>query len=346
MKTLIIGNQGYIGPILVKFIKQNYNNSWVGGFDNSYFANENIPGGFPDRYLDIQYFGDVREFPFKILKRFDSVIYLAAISNDPMGEQFKNQTLQINQNSAVKIAEASSKSDIENFVFASSCSVYGTNSSNPRTEKSDLNPLTSYAKSKVGTEKLLERISSKNKNITCLRFATACGFSPRLRLDLVLNDFVASAVVNKKIQILSNGLPWRPLIHIKDMSRALVWGANRDSSHGNFLTLNTGSNAWNYKIKDLAQAVKNKFENIEVEINQNAEPDKRSYKVDFSLFSKLAPQFTPKVNLDMAIDDLKTGLSKINFRDANFRESKYIRLEILKRHIIGERLNNDLKWIN
>ena len=346
MKILIIGNEGYIGPIVGYSIKQNHIHSWVAGFDIGYFAHTITAQEFPERNIDVQYRGDVREFPEDLLKGFDSVVYLAAISNDPMGKEFEQITFEVNQQSAVSIARAAKIAGIHHFVYASSCSVYGSADDKPRTENSELNPLTAYAKSKVWTEKELEPLASDDFIVTCLRFATACGFSPRLRLDLVLNDFVASALAMGKIEILSDGTPWRPLMHVQDMARAIDWAANRDNDNAaNFLVVNTGSNNWNYQIKDLAFAVKDQFTGIDLSINEDAQPDKRSYQVDFSLFNKLAQNYVPQFDLSSTVKDISKGLIEMNFNDENFRQSNLIRLNMLRNHIKHKRLNKNLEWL-
>jgi nucleoside-diphosphate-sugar epimerase len=345
MKTLIIGNEGYVGPHVVNRIKQYHSDCWVAGFDIGYFAHTITAQEFPELNIDVQYRGDVRNFPENLLKEFDSVIYLAAISNDPMGKEFEQVTYDVNHYSAILIAKAAKKVGVNHFVYASSCSVYGSADDKPRTENSDLNPLTAYAISKVSTEKALEPLAANNFIVTCLRFATACGFSPRLRLDLVLNDFVASALAVGKIEILSDGTPWRPLIHVQDMGCAIDWAINRGHDNAaNFLVVNTGSNNWNYQIKDLALAVKDQFTSIDLSINEDAEPDKRSYQVDFSLFKKLAPDYAPRIDLEEAVKDISKGLKAIGFNDSNFRQSNLMRLNVLHAHIKNDRLNNKLEW--
>lgn len=342
-KILIIGNLGYIGPVVIKHLRSKYSNAYICGYDIGYFiqnyTSNNLIG---DTYLDRQYFGDVRYFDENILKGFDAVVYLAAISNDPMGNVFEKPTFDINYHSAVDIARKAKNKGVGSFVFASSCSVYGFADSAPRTETSELNPLTAYAKSKVYAENDLQPLADNNFKITCLRFATACGYSDRLRLDLVLNDFVASAIVDKKITILSDGTPWRPLIHVKDMSRAIDWATNRHDG-GDFLVINVGSNAWNYQVKELASAVQEVFNNcIEISINENAQPDKRSYKVNFSLFAKIAPYHQPQIDLKNAIDGLKDGLEAICFNDTNFRQSNLIRLKTIQSLISSAQIDQEL----
>ena len=346
MRVLIIGNLGYIGPVLTKHLRNEYPTSFLAGYDIGYFLQNFTYNGLTgDTLLNEQYYGDVRKFDESILKKFDSVIYLAAISNDPMGNAYEAPTMDINFKSAIHIAGLAKKSGVKRFVFASSCSVYGFADSAPRTEESEINPLTAYAKSKVNAEKGLQSLAEDNFIITCLRFATACGYSDRLRLDLVLNDFVASAIVNNKITILSDGTPWRPLIHVKDMARAIDWAIQRKNG-GSFLKINTGSNEWNYQVKDLAATVGNFFSGIEISINPNAQPDKRSYKVSFDLYEKLAVSHQPLVSLHDAVKDLKEGLIAINFSDKNFRQSDLIRLKSIQKLINQKIIDHNLILAN
>lgn len=344
-KVLVIGNEGYVGPLVINEFKKQYNQSYIAGFDTGFFTHIITSNSFPENKLDVQYRGDVRNLSESILRDFDVIIYLAAISNDPMGNAFEFVTKEINQECAIEIARKAKKVGVERFIFASSCSVYGFSEDGPRDENSVVNPLTAYAKSKVSSEKKLEKLADNNFIITCLRFATACGFSPRLRLDLVLNDFVASAIALNKINILSDGFPWRPLIHVKDMARAMNWASNRLASEsGNFLIINTGSNNWNYQVKDLAYAVRDSLGDVKININKEAAPDKRSYKVNFSLYEKLANGFLPEINLKNAIVDLYNGLKNINFKDDNFRQSNLIRHNVINGHIKSKRLNKKLFW--
>lgn len=346
-KILIIGNLGYIGPVATKHFKTEYPGISIYGYDVGYFMQcYTMHNMASESCLDRQYFGDVRNFDDKVLEGVYAVIYLAAISNDPMGNVFEKPTLDINYHAAISLAQKAQKQGIKNFVFASSCSVYGFADNTPRTENSEVAPLTAYAKSKVFAENDLAPLADENFKITCLRYATACGFSDRFRLDLVLNDFVASALVDKKITILSDGRPWRPLIHVKDMARAMDWAIHRNDGP-DFLIVNTGSNSWNYQVKDLAYAVQKQFIDVEISINENAQPDKRSYKVNFDLFKTVAPEkFQPKITLEMAIEDIKKGLQAFGFSDKNFRQSHLIRLKVIQRLISESFLDNDLRKIN
>ncbi|MCB1144983.1 MAG: SDR family oxidoreductase [Leptospiraceae bacterium] len=334
-KVLIIGNMGYIGPVLTKHLADSNNSYDIRGYDLGLFghclmgANE-----LPERYLTKQYFGDVRNFHYEILNGIDSVIYLAAISNDPMGKEFESITHEINHKSAFFIAEESKKRGVKNFVFASSCSVYGAGGDSAKTESDNLNPLSAYAISKVEAEKSLQPLADSNFTITCLRFATACGASPRLRLDLILNDFVATSVLKGKINILSDGTPLRPLIHVKDMSRAIEWGIQRKKEEGgNFLIINTGSNDWNFSVLELAEEVSKTLGGIQISINKDAAPDKRSYKVNFDYFMNLSGEFSPKEKIGNSIQELFLQIKDSQFQTDNFYQSDYIRLNVLRKMV-------------
>lgn len=346
MKILITGNMGYVGPGLIKHLRARFPGSHLIGYDMGFFAHcLTGASAVPETLLDEQHFGDVREFPAELLEGVDAVVHLAAVSNDPMGNRFAAVTDAINYKSSVHIAEMAQAAGVRNYVFASSCSVYGAAASGARTEKDEVNPLTAYARSKIGTEDALAKLNRNQMVITCLRFATACGMSDRLRLDLVLNDFVACALSSGKITVLSDGTPWRPLIDVADMARAIEWAAMRDESNGGgFLTVNAGSDDWNYQVKDLAYAVARAIPGTIVDINTAAPPDKRSYSVDFSLFRSLAPGYLPQVTLEESIDRLHQGLKSMGFADADFRSSQSMRLKVLEAHIASGRLSEDLRW--
>jgi len=338
---------GYIGPELIKKLRASYPEAKIVGVDLGFFAHC-LTGAdvLPERNVDHQYFQDVRKIDADILKDVDAVVHLAAVSNDPMGNAYESVTAAINHQSSVDIAKLAKKSGVSAYVFASSCSVYGYAEGDARDENSELNPLTAYAKSKINTELDVCDLADDKFKISCLRFPTACGMSDRLRLDLVLNDFVASAVATKKITILSDGTPWRPLIDIKDMSRAIDWGISRQADASDqFLAINVGRTEWNYQVKDLADAVKELMPEVAIEINTEAAPDKRSYRVNFSKYADMAPDYMPQVDLMQSIKELKTGLEKICFNNPDFRNSQFMRLKVLTNHQENGRLTDQLEWV-
>jgi nucleoside-diphosphate-sugar epimerase len=346
MKILIFGNLGYIGPGVVNQLRISRPASKIIGFDIGYFAHcLTNPAFLPEVKLDMQLFGDIRHFDPSILEGVDAVIDLAAISNDPMGNKFEEITMDVNYKAAVNLAKLSKQAGVKNFVYASSCSIYGFASEYPKKEDDELNPLTAYARSKIAAEQDLFPIAGNGFNVTCLRFATACGFSNRLRLDLVLNDFVAGALVNKEISILSDGTPWRPMINTKDMARAIDWAISRkDSNGGSFLAVNTGSTEWNNQIKPLADVVAEMVPGTKVKTNPDATPDRRSYRVNFELFSKLAPDHQPVHDLQSTVKDIRDNLIEMKFNDPDFRNSQFIRLKVLNRLHEKGLINQKLEW--
>ena len=340
MKILITGNMGYVGPVVVRHLRSVWPKAQLIGFDAGYFAHcLTSAATLPETALDAQFFGDVRDFPAALLEGVDAVVQLAAISNDPMGNAFESVTLDVNYRAAVAIAKQAKAAGVKSVVYASSCSVYGSAEDTPRTESSTLDPLTAYARSKVAAEAELVQLGDAGFKVTCLRFATACGMSDRLRLDLVLNDFVHTAATTGAIQILSDGTPWRPLIHVGDMARAIEWAIVRDAAAGgNALIVNAGSRVWNYQVKELAQAVAQALPGVAVSVNPNAAPDKRSYRVDFSLFERLAPHHQPQWTLLAAIENLRCGCASLG--DA----APFKRLNALKTLRETGMLAGDLRW--
>ena len=347
MKALITGNLGYVGPVLVEHLRRRDPSIELVGVDNAWFAHcLTTAQGLPERVLDTQHFADVRELTVDDLKGFDAVVHLAAVSNDPMGKRFESVTEAINYGASAQLAKAAAAAGVRHFVFASSCSIYGfAADGRPRNETDEVAPLTAYARSKVATELALAALDAPGMVISCLRFATACGMSPRLRLDLVLNDFVAGALSSGEISVLSDGTPWRPLIHVKDMARAIEWAISRSpESGGRMLTVNVGSEQWNYQVAELANAAAAAIPGTRVSINESAAPDKRSYRVDFSKYRELAPGHQPQETLATAIAGLRDGLRAIGFADPAFRESQLMRLKVLERWLESGAMDADLRW--
>jgi nucleoside-diphosphate-sugar epimerase len=346
MRILITGNMGYVGPVLTRYLKKHFLDAEIIGYDAGFFGHS-LTGAenLPESLLIHQYFLDVRDLKIEHLKNIDAIVHLAAVSNDPMGKEFEKVTSEINRKASVTIAKMAVEAGVKNFVFASSCSMYGQAEGGPRKESDPTNPLTAYAISKIGTENDIQNIDLKNMIFTSLRFATACGMSDRLRLDLVLNDFVACAMSSGEIRVLSDGSPWRPLIDVEDMARAISWGINRKVDNGGqFLAVNAGRDECNYQVKDLANSVALHVPGASVNINQDAPPDKRSYRVDFSLFKNLAPDYLPQISLDESIIRLKNGFMRMQFKDKDFRNSPYMRLNTLRKHMNQGLIDLNLRW--
>jgi nucleoside-diphosphate-sugar epimerase len=346
VRILITGNMGYVGPVVAAHLRAAHPKATIAGYDAGLFGHcLTSPGRLPEVVLDAQHFGDVRTVPDGLLDGVDAVVHLAAVSNDPMGNRFEAVTDEINHRASVAWARAARDAGVKTFVFASSCSVYGSAAGAARKEGDPLDPLTAYARSKIATERALAELDLGGMKALALRFATACGASPRLRLDLVLNDFVACALAAGEISVLSNGEPWRPLIDVADMARAIDWAITGAADlAAPFLAVNVGSDAWTYQVRQLAEAVAAAIPGTTVSVNTAAPPDRRSYKVDFSLFRSLAPRHQPEMTLARSIEALRDRLRAIGFADRDFRNSRFVRLKVLDGLIAEGALDASLRW--
>jgi nucleoside-diphosphate-sugar epimerase len=344
MRILVTGNAGYVGPSVIRRLRASRPDASLAGYDAGFFVDVvTRRGPLAETGLDVQYFGDVRALSGEHLRGVDAVVHLAAISNDPMGNAFEGVTLAVNRDASIRIARLAKEAGASAFVFASSCSVYGQAEEAERNEDSPVMPLTAYARSKVETEQALAKLAAPGFRVTALRFSTACGMSDRLRLDLVVNDFVASAVATGKITILSDGTPWRPLIHVDDMALAIDWAVSRERG-GDFVSINVGRDDWNFQVKQLAEGVRAVLPQVSVSVNPDAAPDKRSYRVSFARFRALAPEHQPRWTLDGTVRQLVEGLGAIGFRDADFRSSRLMRLNVLRGLREAGELDGELRW--
>jgi len=345
LHVLITGNMGYVGPAVVRHLRSVFPGARLTGLDLGFFAHC-LTGAetLPETMLDEQLYLDVRDVPDSVLDGVDVVVNLAAVSNDPMGKTYEAPTMEINNAAAVRLAERARARGARAFVFASSCSVYGFAEGGARSESDPLNPLTAYARSKIETEVALQPIADSDFRVTCLRFPTACGMSDRLRLDLVLNDFVAAAMVSKQIEILSDGTPWRPLIDTNDMALAIEWASNRTLGE-DFLAINVGTNSCNHQVRDLAEMVASELPGVGIDINQDAPPDKRSYQVEFGLYGALAPGHLPRYDLRASVRGLIEGFERMAFADASFRDSQYMRLKVISGYRERGLLDERLRWV-
>ena len=344
MRILITGNMGYVGPVVVEHLRAVWPQAELIGYDAGYFgACLTASEALPESRLDRQIFADVRDFDAKLAVGLDAIVHLAAISNDPIGNLYERVTYDINHVATVRIAQAAKAAGVPHFIFASSCSIYGFAEDGPRSETSQLGPLTPYAKSKALAERDLEPLADEKFRVSCLRFPTACGMSARLRLDLVLNDFVACAQSGKEIRVLSDGTPWRPLIDVHDMALGIEWALGRPGQ-GGYLVINVGRDDRNTQIRTLAHAVAKHYVGASVSINEQAPPDKRSYRVTFDRFREMAPKHQPRVSLDDSIEALRAGMTKMGFSDQNFGKSSLIRLNYLTTLRQLGQLDDEMRW--
>jgi nucleoside-diphosphate-sugar epimerase len=289
---------------------------------------------------------DVRDLGKADLEGFDAVVHPAALSNDPLGDLDANLTFDINHKASVRLAELAKEAGASRFVFFSSCSVYGAAGDAFLDESSPLNPVTAYAESKLLVEQDLTRMADDNFSPTFLRPATAYGASPRLRLDVVMNDLVAAAYTTGKVHIRSDGTPWRPITHIRDISAAVVsvLEAPREAAHN--ATFNVGQTEENYRISDLAEIVGEVVPGCEIEYATGGGPDKRCYRVNCDKIRRILPTFRPQWTARKGALELCEAYRAVNLTAADLLSSPYTRISEIRRLIKSGKLDAALRWIN
>lgn len=325
-KILITGHNGYIGPLLVNLLQEK--GFEVVGIDVNYFDDycDFFPNGLKPFTQKIK---DVRDIEESDLEGIYAVCQLAAISNDPMGELNPSITDDINYKSAIEIAKKAKKVGVKKFIYSSSCSLYGIAGDDALDETAELNPVTAYAKSKVATEIELAKLSDDDFCVTYLRNATAFGDSPKLRTDLVVNNLVGWAVTKGEIKIMSDGSPWRPLVHAEDIARAFVAMVETDASIINNEAFNVGMNTENFRIREVAEMVGEVVPNCEVVITGEHGSDSRTYRVNFDKIKNLVPAFQPKWTVKAGIEELYHQYTKQNIQFEDFTGRKFVRLKQL-----------------
>ena len=342
MNILVTGNNGYVGTILTQMlIQKGYT---VTGLDVDYFescALERVDQDFR------QIKKDIRSVDGNDVAGFDAVIHLAGLSNDPLGELNPELTEEINFHGTVKLAELAKKAGVKRFVYASSQSMYGISDTENELdeENSKKNPVTAYAKTKWEAELELKKIHSDDFVVACFRPSTVFGVSPRLRCDIVYNNLVACAYTTGKIEILSDGSPWRPVVHVKDVCQAFIAGLEAPTELVGGKAFNVGIQGGNFTVRDLAKAAKRSVPGCEL-LFLNEHTDPRTYRVSFNrILSELNDYYKPKFDLDNGGRELVEYFDKINFTEDDFRGSKCNRLKQLELLRKQNKLNSDLQWL-
>ena len=326
---LITGHLGYIGPHMINVLREK-GNCKIFGCDINLFGNEawrELPK--PDE----EWIKDFRDLSEEELSKIDIVIHLAAISNDPMGELDPNITTNINAIGTMKFAETCKKAGVKRFLMSSSCSIYGKSDKFDMVETDKTEPLTTYAKSKIYVEERLDGLSSKEFCVSFLRNSTAYGDSPNLRIDLVVNNFLACAVATNEIRIMSDGSPWRPLIHCKDIANAFSVFVDAPSDLINRQVVNIGTNNQNFQVKDVANIAQKIFPNCSIKFTGEAVNDSRDYKVNFYKFNKMFPDFCFEYSLEEGMQELASRLTDSSFTASDFDGDQFVRLRIISKKL-------------
>lgn len=339
MKVLLTGHKGYIGAVAASVLKAAGHE--VVGLDTGLFAGCDFAGA-PLEIPEIA--RDLRDVEKKDLQGFDGVVHFAALSNDPLGDLDPELTYDINHRATVRLAKAAKAAGVQRFVFSSSCSSYGAAGDDFLDESADLNPVTPYGESKVMAERDVRPLADNNFSPVFMRNATAYGISPRLRLDIVLNDLVASALTTGQVYIKSDGTPWRPIIHIRDIIAAAVAAleAPREQVHNQ--VFNVGQTAENYRIRELADIVAETVPGCRIEYAPGGGPDKRCYRVNCDKIARVLPGFKPQWTARKGAQELYDAYRAVNLRAEDMQAGRYVRIRSIQRLLKAGQIDGSLRF--
>lgn len=340
MKILVTGIDGYIGSVLAPYLMQR--GHAVTGLDTGFYRDGWLYDPRSERFAACIN-KDLREITEDDLAGFDSVVHLAELSNDPLGQHNPQLTYAINHLGTVALAAKCRNVSVSRFVYTSSCSVYGTGSGDFKTEESPTNPQTAYAKCKLLVERDLSNMASDSFSPTFLRNATAYGPSPRMRFDVVLNNLSGLAWTTQEIKMTSDGSPWRPLVHVRDIANAIACALESPRSIIHNQVFNVGSNAENYQVKEIAAIVADAFPGCALTLGKS-DGDNRSYRVCFDKINSLLPGFKCRYNAAMGASDLREVFKRIDMPREVFEFRAYTRLKQLQHLLRTGQIDDQFFW--
>lgn len=345
MKVLVTGNLGYIGSVLVpSLIEEGFE---AVGYDTEYY-DESCQLYFPLKKAGLQIKKDIRDVALEDLKGIDAVIHLAALSNDPLGELVPHLTDEINFGGTVRLASLAKKAGVKRFIYASSQSMYGVASTAEELEEdnSAKNPVTAYARTKWEAELKLKDLQTDDFCVVCFRPSTVFGASPKLRCDIVFNNLVASAYTTGKIEIKSDGTPWRPVVHVLDVIQAFLAGLRAPLALVAGQSFNIGIPNGNFTVRQLAEAAKEVVPSADLTFTGEHGSDSRTYKVSFQkILTRLGDYYKPQWDLVKGGKELVDLFKRVNFQEKDFRGKRCNRLACLKDLQDSNRLNLELRWL-
>jgi len=340
MRLLVTGHNGYIGSVMVPALRAAGHD--VVGLDTFFFEDCTLT---QDRESVPALRRDIRDVREEDLEGFDGVVHLAALCNDPLGDLYPEWTAEINHQASVQLARLARGAGVQRFLYASSCSMYGAaGGDDVLTEEAPLRPLTAYATSKVRTEEDVSKLADGSFSPVFMRNATAYGLSPRLRADVVLNNLVCWAHTTGRVRIMSDGSPWRPIVHVQDIAGAFAAAltAPREAIHNH--AFNVGANGENYQVRELAEIVRNTVPGCVIEYADGAGPDPRSYRVDFGKLNRMLPDYRPQWNASFGAKELYAALQEAGVTLVDFQGRKFIRLAQLKHLRETGMVDESLRW--
>ena len=338
MRILVSGHNGYIGQVMTPMLRAAGHE--VVGLD-TYF------------YEDCQFSGapacesmrkDIRDVETRDLEGFDAVCFLAALSNDALGDLDPALTFQINGEATVDFARRAKQAGVRRFLFSSSCSLYGAQGDDVLEEDAELNPVTPYGASKIQVERALSELADGSFTPTYMRNATAYGVSPNMRMDIVVNNLTGFAYTTGEVLMMSDGMPWRPLVHIEDISRAFLAVLDADESLVSDVAFNVGRTGENYRVRQVAEMVREVVPGARVEFASGASADTRNYRVAFHKLESTLPAYQPQWTVRQGVEQLYAAYKEHGLTEQEFKSSRYLRIKTILDHRKAERLAPDLRW--